>query len=187
MSAVHGKLLFMAASAMAAWVTIQPVFAQTSGVGADGATRLLWRGTDNRANIYKLDSNLNLVTYQEFEAVDEWFEEDERNLAHPRDPFHRIEVVHSSRSVRVERDGELLAASTRPHMVLEAPLPVRYYFPPEDVREESCIPVSPGPSAPTKGKPPIGRRRTRTTSHGAIRSLSERLRTSGLGVRHAIR
>jgi hypothetical protein len=59
----------------------------------------------------------------DFDAFDEWFEEDERNLGHPRDPFHRIEIVHSSRSVRVERDGELLAASARPYLLLEALLP----------------------------------------------------------------
>lgn len=71
----------------------------------------------------------------DFDAVDEWFEEDEPNVGHPRDPFHRIEIVHSSRSVRVERDGELLAASSRPYLLVEAPLPVRYYIPPEDVSE----------------------------------------------------
>jgi uncharacterized protein (DUF427 family) len=78
----------------------------------------------------------------DFDAMDEWFEEDERNLGHPRDPFHRIEIVHSSRSVRVERDGELLAASTRPYLLFEAPLPVRYYLPPEDVSEGILHPSS---------------------------------------------
>jgi hypothetical protein len=28
----------------------------------------------------------------DFAAFDEWYEEDERNLGHPRDPFHRIVV-----------------------------------------------------------------------------------------------
>lgn len=81
------------------------------------------------------DDALSQYVIVDFDALDEWFEEDERNLGHPRDPFHRIEVVHSSRSVRVERDGELLAASTRPYLLFEAPLPVRYYLPPEDVSE----------------------------------------------------
>jgi uncharacterized protein (DUF427 family) len=81
------------------------------------------------------DDTLSEYVIVDFGAVDEWFEEDERNLGHPRDPFHRIEIVHSSRSVRVELDGELLAASSRPYMLLEAPLPVRYYLPPEDVTE----------------------------------------------------
>jgi uncharacterized protein (DUF427 family) len=81
------------------------------------------------------DDALSEYVIVDFDACDEWFEEDERNVGHPRDPFHRIEIVHSSRSVRVERDGELLAASTRPYLLLEAPLPVRYYLPPEDVTE----------------------------------------------------
>ena len=81
------------------------------------------------------DDALSGYVIVDFDACDEWFEEDERNVGHPRDPFHRIEIVHSSRSVRVERDGELLAASTRPYLLLEAPLPIRYYLPPEDISE----------------------------------------------------
>ena len=70
----------------------------------------------------------------DFGAFDAWFEEDEPNVGHPRDPFHRIDIVHSSRHVRVERDGEVLAESTRPYLLFEPPLPVRYYLPREDVR-----------------------------------------------------
>jgi uncharacterized protein (DUF427 family) len=88
------------------------------------------------------DDALSHYVIVDFHACDEWFEEDERNVGHPRDPFHRIEIVHSSRSVRVERDGELLAASTRPYLLLEAPLPVRYYLPPEDVSEGVLRPSS---------------------------------------------
>lgn len=88
------------------------------------------------------DGALSEYVIVAFEAFDEWFEEDERNLAHPRDPFHRIEIVHSSRSVQVERNGQVLAASTRPYLLLEAPLPVRYYLPPEDVTADLLRPSS---------------------------------------------
>jgi uncharacterized protein (DUF427 family) len=88
------------------------------------------------------DDALREYIIVDFDAFDEWFEEDERNVGHPRDPFHRIEIVHSSRSVQVERDGELLAASSRPYLLFEAPLPVRYYLPPEDVREGILRPSS---------------------------------------------
>jgi uncharacterized protein (DUF427 family) len=88
------------------------------------------------------DDALSHFVIVDFDACDEWFEEDERNVGHPRDPFHRIEIVHSSRSVRVELDGELLAASARPYLLLEAPLPVRYYLPPEDVSEGALQPSS---------------------------------------------
>ena len=76
----------------------------------------------------------------DFDGFDAWYEEDERNVGHPRDPFHRIDIVHSSRHVRVERDGVLLAESTRPALLFEPPLPVRYYLPPEDVRDDLLSP-----------------------------------------------
>jgi uncharacterized protein (DUF427 family) len=69
----------------------------------------------------------------DFGAFDAWYEEDERNLGHPRDPFHRIDIVHSSRHVVVDAGGETLADSRRPYLLFEPPLPVRYYLPPEDV------------------------------------------------------
>jgi uncharacterized protein (DUF427 family) len=76
----------------------------------------------------------------DFGAFDAWYEEDERNVAHPRDPFHRIDVVPGSRHVRIERDGEVLAESTRPILLFEPPLPVRYYLPREDVRTDLLRP-----------------------------------------------
>jgi uncharacterized protein (DUF427 family) len=72
----------------------------------------------------------------DFRGFDAWYEEDERNFSHPRDPFHRIDIVHGSRHVRIEADGETLAESSRPYLLFETSLPVRYYLPPEDVRTD---------------------------------------------------
>lgn len=100
-------------------------------------------GAELRAAAFQpADDTLSQYVIVDFNAFDEWFEEDERNLGHPRDPFHRIEIVHSSRSVRVERDGDLLAVSTRPYLLLEAPLPVRYYLPREDISDGILRPSS---------------------------------------------
>jgi uncharacterized protein (DUF427 family) len=68
-----------------------------------------------------------------FDAFD-WREEDEPIFGHPRDPFSRIDLRQSSRHVRVELDGTVLADSTRPLMLFETHLPPRYYLPREDVR-----------------------------------------------------
>jgi uncharacterized protein (DUF427 family) len=76
----------------------------------------------------------------DFSGFDAWYEEDERNVGHPRDPFHRIDIVHSSRHVRVELDGEVLAESSVPHLLFEPPLPVRYYLRRDDVRTELLRP-----------------------------------------------
>jgi uncharacterized protein (DUF427 family) len=75
-----------------------------------------------------------------FRDADEWLEEEEVLVGHPRDPFHRIDVRRSSRHVVVELDGEVLADSHRPALLFETSLPVRTYLPPEDVRTELLRP-----------------------------------------------
>jgi uncharacterized protein (DUF427 family) len=72
----------------------------------------------------------------DFGAFDGWYEEDEPNVGHPRDPFHRIDVLASSRPVRLELDGQLLAESSRPALLFETMLPARYYLPREHIRAE---------------------------------------------------
>jgi len=78
-----------------------------------------------------------IVDFDDFGA---WYEEDERNVGHPRDPFHRIDIVHSTRHVRIEDDGEPIAESSAPYLLFEPPLPVRYYLPREDVRSDLLAP-----------------------------------------------
>ncbi|MBV9047508.1 MAG: DUF427 domain-containing protein [Solirubrobacterales bacterium] len=86
------------------------------------------------------DDVLSGYVIVDFGAFDAWYEEDELNVAHPRDPFRRIDIVHSSRHVRIERDGAVLAESTSPYMLFEPPLPVRYYLPASDVSLELLTP-----------------------------------------------
>ena len=86
------------------------------------------------------DPDLDGYVIVDFDGFDEWFEEDERNVGHPRDPFHRIDIVHGSRHVVVELDGEVLAESSAPYLLFEPPIPVRYYLPAEDVRTDLLRP-----------------------------------------------
>jgi uncharacterized protein (DUF427 family) len=79
------------------------------------------------------DPDLAHLAVLDFAAFDTWREEEEEVVGHPRDPFHRVDVRRSSRHVRVELDGQLLAESNRPSLVFETSLPVRHYLPPEDV------------------------------------------------------
>jgi uncharacterized protein (DUF427 family) len=53
-----------------------------------------------------------LVTFSWSEPMT-WFEEEERLVAHARDPHKRVDVVPSSRAVRVELGDVLLAESRR--------------------------------------------------------------------------
>lgn len=66
--------------------------------------------------------------------MDHWFEEDEEVYVHPRDPHTRVDVLSSSRHVRIEIDGTTVADTTRPTLLFETGLPVRYYLPKTDVR-----------------------------------------------------
>src|SRR3954447_4169846 len=49
----------------------------------------------------------------DFGALDEWLEKAEPQLGHPPDVFHRIDVRHSSRHVRVSIRGRVVAETTR--------------------------------------------------------------------------
>ena len=98
------------------------------------------------------DPLLEDVVLLDFAAFDAWYEEDERNVAHPRDPFHRIDIVHSSRAVRIELDGTVLAESGRACLLFEPPLPVRYYVLAEDVRTELLDPSETRSACAYKGE-----------------------------------
>jgi uncharacterized protein (DUF427 family) len=71
-----------------------------------------------------------------FHALDEWFEEDQRQVGHPPDPYKRIDVRPSSRHVRVSIGGQLVAETRRAKALFETGLPVRWYIPRADVLAE---------------------------------------------------
>ena len=81
-----------------------------------------------------------------------WLEEDEPVIGHPRDPYHRVDVRLSSRLVRVEAGGEVLAESRRPRLAFETNLPVRFYLPREDVRVGRLAPSPTRTYCPYKGQ-----------------------------------
>ena len=87
------------------------------------------------------DPELQGLVVLDFAGFDAWMEEDELVVSHPRDPFHRIDILRSSRHVRVELEGELLAETRRPKLLFETSLPMRVYIPREDVRTELLVPT----------------------------------------------
>ena len=87
----------------------------------------------------------------DWDAMSEWFEEDEPVYTHPRDPYTRVDVLASSRRIRVEVDGVVVADSVRPHLLFETGLPVRYYLPLTDVRMDLLRPSATQSHCPYKG------------------------------------
>ncbi len=100
-----------------------------------------------------VDSAPPLAGYLAFywDKMDHWYEEDEEVFVHPRDPYHRIDILESSRRVRVSVSGELLAETERPKVLFETGLPPRYYIPPEDVREDVLVGSQKTTRCPYKG------------------------------------
>jgi uncharacterized protein (DUF427 family) len=86
-----------------------------------------------------------------WKQMDAWFEEDEEVFVHARDPYKRIDVLESSRHVTVEVGGEIVADTTRPCLLFETHLPVRYYIPKVDVRMELMVPSETTSQCPYKG------------------------------------
>jgi uncharacterized protein (DUF427 family) len=87
----------------------------------------------------------------DWDAMSEWFEEDEPVYTHPRDPYTRVDILASSRRVRVEVDGVTVADSDRPHILFETGLPPRYYLPLTDVRMDLLRPSDTQTHCPYKG------------------------------------
>jgi uncharacterized protein (DUF427 family) len=69
-----------------------------------------------------------------WDKVDAWYEEDEEVFIGPKDPYTRVDTRESSRHVKVVVNGETVAETDNPVMLLETGLPHRYYIPKSDVR-----------------------------------------------------
>ena len=88
----------------------------------------------------------------DWKAMDAWFEEDEEVFTHARDPHTRVDILPSSRHVRVEVDGVTIADSSSPKLLFETGLPVRYYLPKTHVRMELLTPTDTVSHCPYKGQ-----------------------------------
>ena len=125
---------------------LQPSSARANGfdlrVGERAAVGAAWRFDAPELRGYvALDWN----------SMDNWFEEDDEIFVHPRDPYKRIDVLRSSRHVRVVLGGETIADSHRPSLLFETHLPTRYYLPRADVRMDLLTPAETHSRCPYKG------------------------------------
>lgn len=87
----------------------------------------------------------------DWDAIDAWFEEDEQIYTHPRSPHTRVDILPSSRHVRVVVNGEQIADSYQPRILFETGLPPRYYLPLTDLRLDRLRPSAKTTHCPYKG------------------------------------
>ena len=118
--------------------------------------------------VYGDDARFGLANRARFEwdAVDAWYEEDEQVFVHPRDPYTRVDALRSTRRVRVELDGTVLAESASPVMVFETGLPTRYYLNRGEV-DFTRLTSRPGNCSPSPGWSPSTTRKSTSCSTGS--------------------
>lgn len=86
-------------------------------------------------------------------STDQYYEEDTPIYVHPRDPFKRIDILHSTRPVKISVGGAFLAATTTSQHLYETLLPCRYYIPPTSIGDWSLLkPSTTRTQCPYKGE-----------------------------------
>ena len=86
----------------------------------------------------------------DWSAFDAWFEEDEQVFVHPRNPYTRVDAIRSTRRVRVESKGVVLAETSSPVLCFETGLPTRYYLNRTDVDFTNLVPSDTVTAVPTR-------------------------------------
>jgi uncharacterized protein (DUF427 family) len=134
---LHAELTPVAATGTDGQILLHPgiPFSRHSTPGEAFTIRTPGRDLESAA-FRPADPDLAGLVVVDFRAFDTWYEEDEIIRGHPRDPYHRVDVRHSSRHLRIELDGQVLAETDRPTLVFETNLATRYYLPREDVKVE---------------------------------------------------
>ncbi|KAJ7650079.1 hypothetical protein FB45DRAFT_886862 [Roridomyces roridus] len=87
-----------------------------------------------------------------FSAADAWFEEDDQLFIGPKNPYHRVDVLNSSRHIRIEIDGVEVANSRSPKLLYETGYRVRTYIPKTDCRLDLLVPSDHKTACPYKGE-----------------------------------
>ncbi|KAJ7761924.1 hypothetical protein DFH07DRAFT_814558 [Mycena maculata] len=96
--------------------------------------------------------HLNGLLKINFSQADAWFEEAEQIFVHPKDPYKRVDVLNSSRHIRVEVDGVEVANTRAPKLLYETGLPVRSYIAKTDCRLDLLVPSELVTACPYKGE-----------------------------------
>lgn len=124
---------------------------------AQTGSRTFWDLTVNGRQVeraaYHYPNQPDLEGYLTFQwyKMDHWFEEEEEVFVHARDPHKRVDVMPSSRHVRVEIAGVTMAETNRPSLLFETSLPTRYYLPAADVDMAYLTPTDSQTRCPYKG------------------------------------
>ena len=120
----------------------------TVSAGSKAIENGAWAYLDPYAHLASL---ADLVAFY-WNAMDEWWEEDEQVFVHARDPRKNVLVVDCFRPVEVLLDETVVASTRRARILHETDLPARYYIPSEDVRTDLLVASGTRTRCPYKGE-----------------------------------
>jgi uncharacterized protein (DUF427 family) len=111
------------------------------------AARGAWQHTGLPAHAKDLQGRVAFA----WQAMDGFYEEDERIAGHAADNYHRIDIRQTSRHLVVRHHDRIVADTTRPLVLYESGFAPRWYVPRADVDEATLAPVKLQTFCPYKG------------------------------------
>jgi uncharacterized protein (DUF427 family) len=113
--------------------TTHPELGETSWFEVVGGTRDAGRGAWQHVALPGHATILEGKVALAWRAMDAFYEEDDRILGHAADPYHRIDVRHSSRHLVVRAGDDVVADTNSPIVLFESGFAPRWYVPRDDV------------------------------------------------------
>jgi uncharacterized protein (DUF427 family) len=115
--------------------------------GEQVASRGAWQHTELPAHASELQGRIAFA----WQAMEAFYEEDERIAGHAADNYHRIDIRQTSRHLVVQHNDRTIADTTRPLALYESGFAPRWYVPRADVDESALAPVKLQTFCPYKG------------------------------------
>jgi uncharacterized protein (DUF427 family) len=111
------------------------------------AARGAWQHTGLPAHASELQGRVAFA----WQALDAFYEEDERIAGHAADCYHRIDIRQTSCHLVVRHHDRIIADSRRPLVLYESGFAPRWYVPRDDIDESTLTPVKLQIFCPYKG------------------------------------
>jgi uncharacterized protein (DUF427 family) len=115
--------------------------------GGQVASRGAWQHTGLPAHASVLQGRVAFA----WQAMDAFYEEEERIAGHAADSYHRIDIRQTSRHLVVRHQDRAIADTTRPLVLYESGFAPRWYVQRADIDESALAPVKLQTFCPYKG------------------------------------
>ncbi len=110
-----------------------PELGETAWFEVVGGTRNAARGAWQHVALPDHGTILEGKVALAWRAMDGFYEEDDRILGHAADPYHRIDIRHTSRRLVVRAGDRVVAETISPIVLYESGFAPRWYVPRDDV------------------------------------------------------